>query len=238
MNRTAWLAALALIIAPGPTFGQSRFGTVGRTGMDDQRRSGGFRAVGAFGGDAQEETGRSVRLEMEGGQKLEGTIHFRPVIVDSDLGRYTIRPDKIKMIQFLKRANVDDIGPAEVPRDVQGNVNVPRAVRPVQRETRVRGKVVTTSDKVIIGDVHIPFDFALELDFGTLTVAPDKLRTLTMIDAEPADAPKAGARPDGGDRKGDPSRPGSPAAGATGEAGRPGRSGAPGGSQGQGPGGR
>lgn len=175
MNRAARLAALALILAPGATYGQP--GPVG------------FRMVGAFQTDDREENGRSVRLEMEGGQKLEGTIRFRPLIVDSDLGRYTIRPDKIKMIQFLRRANVDDPRPAAaapMAPQVRGNFVVVGGM--VQaRETLVRGKVVTTSDKVIIGDIHIPADFALELEFGTLSPEPDKLRTLTMTQARPGD---------------------------------------------------
>lgn len=181
MKRAAWLAAMVLILAPGPGSGQ----TV----------TGGLRTVGAFGGDDQSENVRSVRLEMEGGQKLEGTIRFRPVIVDGDLGRYRIRPDKIKRIQFLRRADVGDGEPPEAPPNAPAMRNRAGMMGGMMPAALVRGKVVTTSDAVIIGDVHIPPDFALELDFGTLTVAPEKLRVLTMIEPAPAEAPAAGEPP-------------------------------------------
>ena len=45
-----------------------------------------------------------------------------------------------------------------------------------------RGKVITTADKEIIGMIHIPTDFRLELDFGALTLAPVKLRSITFTD--------------------------------------------------------
>ena len=50
-----------------------------------------------------------------------------------------------------------------------------------------RGKLITTSDKEIIGMIHIPGDFRLELDFGTLTLAPIKLRSITFTDDDLAD---------------------------------------------------
>jgi hypothetical protein len=52
-----------------------------------------------------------------------------------------------------------------------------------------RGKVITTSDKEIIGMIHIPGDFRLELDFGTLTLAPAKLRSITFPDDNRKDRP-------------------------------------------------
>jgi hypothetical protein len=62
----------------------------------------------------------------------------------------------------------------------------------------VRGKVITTSDKEIIGTIHIPTDFKLELDFGGLTLAPAKLRSITFTDAHPKAKPaKADAAPSG-----------------------------------------
>jgi hypothetical protein len=53
----------------------------------------------------------------------------------------------------------------------------------------IRGKVITTSDKEIIGMVHIPGDFGLELDFGTLTLSPLKLRSITLTDDNRKDRP-------------------------------------------------
>lgn len=220
MHRTAWLAALAVMLAPGPSFGQARSGPVGRAGRDGPPPAVAFREVGAFGAQPDEEgtIKRTVRLEMEGGQKLEGTISFQPLIVESDLGQYTIRPDKIKTIQFLRRANVDDAAAAEEPRNPRPNVMMagPGMMRPMRTGTLVRGKVVTTSDQVIIGDIHIPPNFALELEFGRLTPAPDKLRVLTMIDgaAPPAPEAKPGAAPDAAAPKAAPGRPGASRKGA------------------------
>jgi len=45
-----------------------------------------------------------------------------------------------------------------------------------------RGKVITTADKEIIGMIHIPGDFRLELEFGALTLAPVKLRSISFTD--------------------------------------------------------
>jgi hypothetical protein len=227
MKRTAWLAAVALTLVLGATFGQSRPGAEGGAGRDGRTGAGGFRAVGAFGGEVPEATQRSVQLEMEGGQKLDGTVQLRPILVDGDLGEYRIHPDKIKLIRFLKRANEDNAdGEAGQPdfrevvpkkagmrrRDRHGNVLVPDQTSPTGTAWLTHGKVITTSGKEIIGDIHIPTDFRLELEFGTLTPAPDKLRALTLTDAGP-----------GGD---------GPAAGVPSKAGRPGRSGGPGGSPG------
>ena len=50
--------------------------------------------------------------------------------------------------------------------------------------TMTRGKVVTTSGQEIIGNIYIPMDFKLQLDFGTLSLAASKLRSITFTDAE------------------------------------------------------
>jgi hypothetical protein len=242
MNRTACLAAVALTLVLGATFAQSRSGIAGGTDLDDQRRAGGFRAVGAFGGEVPSETRRSAQLEMEGGQKLQGTIQLRPLLVDSDLGQYSIDPGKIKMIRFLKRVEEDDVDGGVVQRNVRGiaskkkmvpqrdghgNLLVPDQTSPTGTAWLTHGKVITTSNKEIIGDIHIPTDFQLELEFGHLTPAPDKLRILTLIDDEQgvdASKAKAGARPDVDAPKGDSAQPDAPAASKPAGAGRPGRS--------------
>jgi hypothetical protein len=59
--------------------------------------------------------------------------------------------------------------------------------------TLVRGKVMTTVDKEVIGMIHIPSDFTLELDFGSLILAPAKLRSITFTDKNPEDKPAQGA---------------------------------------------
>ncbi len=192
MSRTRWLAALVVLLAPG-------YGT-GPILADEPPDAVGLRMVGAFQGGPNNE-GHKVRIEMEGGQTLEGLIDSQPFVVDGDLGRYTIWADKIRTIQFLKRSNVEDEHepephpqPQPQPQPVRRN---PQAMgmmaqgmmggmgggMMMQQPTLIRGKVTTTTGKVIIGDIHIRPNFSLTLDFGILFVAPEKLRTLTVIDA-------------------------------------------------------
>ena len=52
-----------------------------------------------------------------------------------------------------------------------------------------RGKVVTTTDKEIVGAIHVPIEFRLELDFGALDLETDKLRSITFTDDRPTDKP-------------------------------------------------
>ena len=61
--------------------------------------------------------------------------------------------------------------------------------------TWAKGKVVTNSGKEIIGNILIPWNFQLELDFGTLTLTPAKLRSIsfTEIDKKATSASKPGA---------------------------------------------
>ncbi len=52
-----------------------------------------------------------------------------------------------------------------------------------------RGKVITTTDKEIIGTIHIPTDFRLDLEFGALNLTPAKLRSITFIGENRKDKP-------------------------------------------------
>ena len=240
MNRTAVLSTLAVMLANSPSFGQ--FGGMGGMGGGAPGAPGMMMQGGGFGGGAPGAPGmmmqgggfvgqsfaeirRSVQIEMEGGQRLSGKIDLRPVIVDGDLGRYVIMPEKIKMIRFLKPANdVEGDGDAEgagdggkpvVPARLP-NRGVPvRAVRagrggfggmsdrdPQTGAALARGKVITTTDQEIIGTIHIPTNFRLVLDFGTLNLAPAKLRSITFAGANRQDKPTpaegAAVRPAGG----------------------------------------
>jgi hypothetical protein len=53
----------------------------------------------------------------------------------------------------------------------------------------VRGKVITTADKEVIGMIHIPSDFTLELDFGWLMLTPERLRSISFTDDHRNDKP-------------------------------------------------
>ncbi len=110
MNRTGSLATLALMLASSPSFAQmggigGGMGGIGggMGGMGGQGMATGMMMQrGGFFGAGVTDVQRSVQVEMEGGQRLNGKIDFRPVLVDGDLGQYSIPPDKIKMIRFLK----------------------------------------------------------------------------------------------------------------------------------------
>jgi hypothetical protein len=210
MYRTGLFSALALMFASAPSFAQ--FGGMGGMGGGAPGAPGMMMQGGGFVGNGFAEVRRSVQIEMEGGQRLSGKIDFRPVIVDGDLGRYVIMPEKIKMIRFLKPANdVEGDGDTEggggggkpvVPARLP-NRGVPvRAVRagrggfggmsdrdPQTGAALARGKVITTTDQEIIGTIHIPADFRLVLDFGMLNLAPAKLRSITFASTNRQDKP-------------------------------------------------
>jgi len=218
MNRTGVLAAVALMLACSPSFAQppgmggmgGGMGGMGG-GMGGQGLVPGMMMQGGrFAGAGFIEVQRSAQVEMEGGQHLSGKIDLRPVVVDGDLGQYVIAPYKIKVIRFLKPVNEPEAnnngeggGGEEVVvgrEALQNRAAVLRASRVVVggggfgMAPATRGKVITTADKEIIGTIHIPTEFRLELDFGTLALAPDKLRSITFTDDSREDKPsKAGA---------------------------------------------
>ena len=99
MNRTGLLSTIAMMLASSTSFAQ--FGGMG--GMGGQGPAPGMmmRGGGRLGAGFAE-IRRSVQVEMEGGKRLKGHMDLRPIIVDCDLGQYSIAPDKIKMIRFLK----------------------------------------------------------------------------------------------------------------------------------------
>ena len=93
-----------------------------------------------------------------------------PVTVESELGQYQIRPDRIKLLRLSK----------------------PGAAMQMESGFHaMEGSVITTSDKEIKGKVQCPH-WSLDLDFGTLTLDPAKVRTMTFsAPAEPKDGKKA-----------------------------------------------
>ncbi len=121
MKRMGWLAAFALMLAPSMTFAQQggmMGGRGGGMGGMMQRQMGGMMqnqmgmmqgGMGGMGGMMMAATGnevrRAVQMELEGGRRLSGHIELGTVLISGDLGQYSILPDKIKMIKFLKPAN-------------------------------------------------------------------------------------------------------------------------------------
>jgi hypothetical protein len=198
MKRLEWLAAIAVVLVPGAGFAQSEV-----TG-------GGFRTVGGFGGEVQGEVQRSAEVELDGGQRVRGEVSLRPLTIESDVGRYSIPPDRIKTIRFLKPASEPGAGDADEARPQpkaaaargpmrRANPNVAGFVNdPLNRgftSMLARGKVSTTPGKDIIGDIYIPTDFNITLDVGTLYLAPGALRSITFTDTK-----TEGGRPNEPDR--------------------------------------
>jgi hypothetical protein len=199
MNRPIWLAAIVIVLAPVPGFAQPGAGG-GMAGMMGGM-GGGMMMGGRMMPASPVEVQRTAQVEMEGGQRLSGQIDLAPLTLQSDLGRYAIMPDKIKVIRFLKPANQDEAGNAAddaAPnppqaraamvmrarnRLIAGNA-VADPLNPSLAVTMTRGKVVTTSGQEIIGNIYIPMDFKLELDYGTLFLAAPKLRSITFTDAD------------------------------------------------------
>jgi hypothetical protein len=197
MNRPEWLAAILIVLAPATGFAQ--FGGMG--GMGGQGMAPGMMGNRMMAGPI--EVQRTVQVELEGGQRIGGRIDLRPLTAQGDLGRYTIMPDKIKTIRFLKPASEDQAGhapggevapigpPIAAPGMRQppgmfpnlGNA-VPDPNNPGSFATMARGKVITTSGQEIIGNIYIPYNFQLQLDFGTLTPSAAKLRSITFTDGD------------------------------------------------------
>jgi hypothetical protein len=195
MHRTAWLAATALTLAPGVALAQ--YGGMGGMG-------GGMGGAGMGGGFGPVESRRAVQVEMEGGRRLSGQIGLGNLWVYGELGQYQIHPDKIKMIRFLKPANEprdedgDDQPPVAAalvpaPPPGGGNMNAQMMMRRANpnnvmngQQSTVRAKVILNSGEEIIGHIQVGngVGFRLEVDYGTMIPATDKLRTMTFGEVE------------------------------------------------------
>jgi hypothetical protein len=190
MNRTAWLAALALVLTPGTTFAQ--MGGMGGMGM------GGFGSV---------EVRHAVQVELEGGRTISGQIDLATVVVHGDLGQYMIHPEKIKMIRFLKPANEpkadddDDAQPQARANNAQAMMMRAMANRNNAMNVQTaRAKVILQSGEEIIGNIQYGMGFRLEVDYGTMLPAMDKLRTMTFskVERKTGSAGSDAAKPDEG----------------------------------------
>jgi hypothetical protein len=127
-------------------------------------RMGGMGGMGMGMGRMRTPVERTVQVEMEGGQKIEGRLLLEALSVDSDLGQYQIRPGQVKIVRLTKS------GAAAQP-DMNGVL-------------ALEGSVITTGEKEIKGKVLCP-SWSLDLEFGTLTLDPKRVRTMTF--SAPAD---------------------------------------------------
>ncbi len=186
MNRTGWLAAVVLVLAP--TSGFAQMGGMGGGGMGGMGMGGmGGMSMGQMMGGSYE-VRRAVQVEMEGGQHLNGQIDIGAVIVLGDLGRYGILPEKLKAIRFLKPEPGAPRPADEEPDEAQpaaagfgpAGVNAQNAMNP----PRLRAKVITTSGQEIVGSIINPRMFRLEMDFGVMVPKADKLRVITFTEGE------------------------------------------------------
>ncbi len=106
---------------------------------------------------------------MDGGQKIQGKLRLSAMTVNSDLGQYQIKPERVKVVRLSKPA---------------------AAIRVEMGYYSIEGAVTTTCDKEIKGKVQCP-SWRLDLEFGTLTLDPAKVRTITFsTPAEPKDDKK------------------------------------------------
>jgi hypothetical protein len=123
---------------------------------------GGGMGGGQVPGPAQEV--REVEVEATGGGTISGPLRLGPIVVDSEFGRYEIRPDKVSRI----RLDPPEGGPAFA---VLAN-----GVQVVQ----IPGVVATTSGEEVAGTLAIPGDWRITTDLGTLTLEPAKLKSITF----------------------------------------------------------
>ena len=115
----------------------------------------------------------SVQVETRHDSRVAGTLLLQSLRVDCDLGILEIKADKIKVVNFT----ADD----------------PPIVGP--DGTKLKGDIVTASGSTVKGTLIVP-ELKMKTDLGTLTLAPQKLRSITFKGqdgSEPkAEAPKPG----------------------------------------------
>lgn len=111
-----------------------------------------------------------VQVESGGGN-VSGTLRLAAVVLQSDLGQYEIKPEKVREIRFLIR-NADErfgrIGLLSAP---------------------VPGVVVTRTGEELKGNVLVQ-QWQLETELGTLTLNPATLKLVTFAGHEKEKAEK------------------------------------------------
>lgn len=173
MYRTALLTAFTVILASSRIFAQ--FGGMGGMGggmggAGGPMPSGVVMQGNRFAGAGTAGLQRSAQVDLEGGESMGGIIELRPLIVDSDLGKYVITPEKIKLVRFLKP--VDDVKPVDeldenrppVPQ-APGGGNVGEVAAPAARQNRL---AVLRTRRGVVGGVEMVADPGSQTGMATL----------------------------------------------------------------------
>ncbi|CAN5780411.1 hypothetical protein BH23PLA1_BH23PLA1_28280 [soil metagenome] len=150
MSRTLMLALLAMTFAPLTCLAQ-------------------FQQFSDFGTSADRE-GWKVHIKGPNELSVTGTLRLEMIGLDSALGHYKIKPEKIRAIQFSGEEDEEKVAVLGQMYDrSQG-----RAILPIQ------GTVITTSEDKIPGMIHV-MGWQVETDLGTLTVDPTKLKEIEFL---------------------------------------------------------
>lgn len=95
-----------------------------------------------------------VEVKLDGDKTISGTMVLNAIMVECDLGQYSIKAEKIKEIQFTTSS--------KSPNHV------------------LEGDVITHSGEKIHGAMPYGAIFVIETDLGTLQPAQSKLRSITF----------------------------------------------------------
>jgi hypothetical protein len=162
MNRRILAAVGVLALAPTAVFAQ--FGGMGGMGggmggMGGGGQGMGMAGMGGIGGTrAQRSVERTVEVELASGQKLTGKIQLDWVFVETEVGRYQIKPEQIKTIRLTGKA-VPREGPMEEPG--------------------IEGTVTTSSGREIKGKIRNN-SWLLDVEIGSLALDSSKVKSMTF----------------------------------------------------------
>lgn len=123
----------------------------------------------------------SVQVETRTDSRVAGTLTLQSLRVDCDLGILEIKANKIRVVNFTA-GETPIIGP---------------------EGTRLKGEIVTASGSTVKGMLIVP-ELNMKTDLGTLTLAPQKLRSITFKGAEGSDPKAEAPRPGTLELKPDP----------------------------------
>jgi hypothetical protein len=191
MNRTGWLAAFVLALAPLPCFGQ--MGGMGGMGAGMGGMGMGMGGMGGGGMAALNSPPKpleewTVKVETVGKQAVTGKLQLTAVAVRCELGIYEIKPAKVKAIEFAA---------------AEGDTQPTFGMYGIERN----GSVITTSGEKVTGIIAVPVSWRIETELGTLIPDAQQLKLFTFVARVPTDGvgpdglkPNAGSKPGGSDK--------------------------------------